>query len=286
MNNICFDANREANYVFHMLSVARCGYDNEYGAAYRGEYPSCDLDAIKRREELLTVCGGAHFGALFGLMVSQAACGRVSAKEYYEGLIRVSREINAGNIPNYVDRSVLSYNDTIIELSEIMVRHYDRYVADIWRSEKKKLNSYIAELSGLFDCARFTEKAEKLVGCGLDGQFTAILVSSIAGGAEAIDISDRHDVFGIDRPPADAFWFIGHEYIIFLLKKALSGLNAFKDFKTWGLTEGLAEYYIEKLGGNVNYFADQRQYIDFYERSEKDEASAAELYKAASERFL
>lgn len=286
MNNICFDANREANYVFHMLSVARCGYDNEYGAAYRGAYPSCDLDAIKRREELLTVCGGAHFGALFGLMVSQAACGRLPANEYYKGLIRVSREINDGNIPSYVDGSVLPHNDTIIELSEIMVRHYDRYVADIWRSENEKLDNYIAELSGLFDSARFTEKAEKLVGCGLDGRFTAILVSSIAGGAEAIDISDSQDVFGIDRSPADAFWFIGHEYIIFLLKKALAGLDAFRDFKTWGLTEGLAEYYIKKLGGDVKYFADQREYIDFYERAEKDKASAAELYKAAAERFL
>ena len=38
INKIKFVANRDTNYVFHMLSVAKCGYDNEYGEKYRTRY--------------------------------------------------------------------------------------------------------------------------------------------------------------------------------------------------------------------------------------------------------
>ena len=30
MNKILFSADPDINYVFHMLSVAKCGYDNAY----------------------------------------------------------------------------------------------------------------------------------------------------------------------------------------------------------------------------------------------------------------
>ena len=32
MNRIRFTADKDTNYVFHMLSVAGCGYDNGHGA--------------------------------------------------------------------------------------------------------------------------------------------------------------------------------------------------------------------------------------------------------------
>ncbi len=31
MNKIVFAVNKDTNYVFHMLSVSKCGYDNAYG---------------------------------------------------------------------------------------------------------------------------------------------------------------------------------------------------------------------------------------------------------------
>ena len=43
MNKIKLIANRETNYVYHMLSVAKCGYDNDYGRKYRECYAENDL---------------------------------------------------------------------------------------------------------------------------------------------------------------------------------------------------------------------------------------------------
>ena len=53
-------ASRKANYIYHMLSVARCGYDNDYGAKYRGDYPQEDLALLKKHERLMTCAGGIH----------------------------------------------------------------------------------------------------------------------------------------------------------------------------------------------------------------------------------
>lgn len=47
MNKIHFTANKDTNYIFHMLSVAKCGYDNQYGDKYKSLYPNEDLTVLK-----------------------------------------------------------------------------------------------------------------------------------------------------------------------------------------------------------------------------------------------
>lgn len=287
MNKIRFIANKDTNYVFHMLSIAKCGYDNEYGTKYRAIYPPEDLAVIKRNEDLLTACGGQHCGALFGLMVSQPACAYVSAKDYYNGLIQLSNEILNGSIPEDIDESLIPYTGIIIEISEIMVKHYDYYIENIWKHEKQKIEQYIPGLFDLFENSLFTEKAENLVGNLDSDYFTATLVTSVAGGAEAIDISNEQDMFGIERTYTDAFYFIGHEFIIYLLIKALSNVNAFNSFETWDLTEGLAEYYLKKIMRDTRFFNEQQKYVKFYEElANCSSLSAVELYKAALKQFL
>ena len=69
-SKIVFEANLETNYVFHMLSVATCGYNNDYGRKYKTRYDVKDLESLKRHEGLLTVCGGQFIGNLYYLLVS------------------------------------------------------------------------------------------------------------------------------------------------------------------------------------------------------------------------
>lgn len=68
-----FCSNPDTNFVYHMLSVARCGYDNDYGRRYRSRYDAADLGCLKRFEDELTVCGGEHCGALYHLCVALPA---------------------------------------------------------------------------------------------------------------------------------------------------------------------------------------------------------------------
>ncbi len=287
MNKIKFAANKDTNYVFHMLSVARCGYDNAYGELYRSLYPQEELSILKRNEDLITVCGGEHCGCLYGLLVAEPACANVPIPEYYRTLIEMSNEIKAGNIPEGVSEELLPYTDTVISISEVMLKYYDNYIENIWKNEKEKIEHYIPELHKYFEEFDFTEKAESLLKCDLKSDyFTATLVTSVAGGAEAIDISKDQDVFGIERDVLDAVYFIGHEFIIYLLIEALSDENAFKNLETWSLTEGLAEYYLKKIMGDTRFFSKQQKYVEYYENCEKEfPMSAVRLYRKAMEAY-
>lgn len=283
MNKIKFSANKDTNYVFHMLSVAKCGYDNAYGERYRGQYPQNELDILKRNEELITVCGGEHCGCLYGVLVAEPACANVPIPEYYRALIEMGNEIKAGNIPEGVSEEALPYTDNIISISEVMLKHYDNYIENIWEHEKEKIEHYIPELQKHFEEFGFTEKAESLLKCSLKSDyFTAALVTSVEGGAEAIDISKDQDVFGIERDVLDAVYFIGHEFIIYLLFETLADENAFKNLETWSLTEGLAEYYLKKIMGDTRFFSKQQKYVEYYENCEKEfPMSAVQLYRKA-----
>ncbi len=283
MNKIKFAANKDTNYVFHMLSAARCGYDNAYGKLYRSQYPHDDLDILKRNEDLITVCGGEHCGCLYGLLVAESACANVPVPEYYRTLIEIGHEIKAGNIPEGVSEEVIPYTDIVISISEVMIKHYDNYIKTIWEHDKEKIENYIPKLQECFDKYDFTEKAESLLKCSLKSDyFTATLVTSVEGGAEAIDISKDQDVFGIERDVFDAVYFIGHEFIIYLLIETLAGENAFKSLDTWPLTEGLAEYYLKKIMGDTKFFSEQQKYVKYYENCEKESPmSAVELYRKA-----
>ena len=88
MNKIRMIASRKANYIYHMLSVARCGYDNDYGEKYRGDYPQEDLALLKKHEGLITCAGGSHWGELYTLMICwPIAEWTGDAKSFYQEII-------------------------------------------------------------------------------------------------------------------------------------------------------------------------------------------------------
>lgn len=280
MNKIRFTANKDTNYVFHMLSVAGCGYDNPYGDRYAPRYPQEELAVLKQYETLITVCGGVHCGALYGIFVCEAACAKLSAKEYYTELIH---RATADDLPP----DLAEYREAICRLAAVMVKYYDDYVENIWSIEQRKITQYIPAVQKLFEDCNFTEQAEAAVGAQLPcDYFTATLVTSVENGAEAIDISVEQDVFGIERTPVDAFYFIGHEFIIYLLFEALKGENAFRGPDTWNITEGLAEYYLKQILGDTRFFNTHEKYVRFFEQANcQKNFNAAELCRKGLEAF-
>ena len=279
MNQLRFIANPDTNYVFHMLSVAQVGYDNAYGERFCGDYPVEDLAVLKGYEDMLTVRGGEHCGALYYMMVVLPACAEQSAKEYYAALLE--QAIN-GPVPPEAE----VYRLPVADICRVMIRHYDDYITRIWPGQEADIRRYIPLVEEKFNGSDFAARAEALVGCGLPGNgFTATMVTSVENGAEAIDISKELDVFGIVRDPVDAFYFIGHEYIIYLLKNALKDEDAFQSFATWPVTEGMAEYYLKQLLGDTRFFTAQRNVVAFLEQQPQN-LSAAELYRLACKEFV
>lgn len=281
MNKIRFEIAPEINYLYHMLSVARCGYDNAYGQKYRHLYPTEELTLFADNCELLTIQGGVHWGKLYSLLIFIPAGYAESLADYYGEVLDICESIQAGEIPEGVDESLVPYTDLIGRLSEILLKHQDAYLRDIFPGEREKIAAAIVPVQAWFEANGFTDQAEALIGCELSAEaFTATMVSSVEGGPEAIDLTAEKDIFGIERSTMDAVYFIGHEFIIYLLKTALQGEDAFRSFATWSLTEALAEYYLQRIMGDTRFFDGQRQWREFYERQSPD-LTAVQLYRLA-----
>ena len=278
MNKIQFSADPDINYVFHMLSAAKCGYDNAYGEKYRSRYDPADLKCIKDQEVHLTVRGGEHCGDWYGPMVCEIARSGLSAKEYYAETVAW---IESGNL-ELPDDTLAS----IVRVCQIMVQYYDDFMENIWPAEKNRITEYINKVRALFEESNFTEKAEAAVGVSLpQSGFTAALVPSIQGGAEAIDITDTQDVFGIERSPEAEKAFISHEFMIYLLKIALKDEDAFLSLENWTLTEGLAEYYLQKIDSDSRSFQSCQEQAEVYRQLESTcGTDAVALYRAALKR--
>ena len=281
MNKIRFEIDPNINYLYHMLSVARCGYDNDYGAKYRPLYPAEELAAFADNSELLTIQGGVHWGKLYSLLIFNPAGYADSLADYYGEVLATCESIRAGKIPEWVDESLVPYTELVERLSQILLKHHDAYVRDIFSGERERIAAAIAPVQAWFEEHDFTARAEKLVGCNLSAEaFTATMVSSVAHGPEAIDLTAERDLFGIDRSTMDAVYFIGHEFIIYLLKSALREEDAFRGNATWPLTEALAEYYLKRLMGDTRFFDGQRQWRIFYEQQAPG-LTAVQLYRLA-----
>ena len=281
MNKIRFEIDPNINYLYHMLSVARCGYDNDYGAKYRPLYPAEELAVFADNSELLTIQGGVHWGTLYSLLIFNPAGYAESLTDYYGELLDICESIRAGSIPEGVDESLVPYTELIGRLSQILLKHQDSYLRDIFPGERERIAAAIVPVQAWFEEHDFTARAEALVGCELEAEaFTATMVSSVAHGPEAIDLTAEKDLFGIDHSIMDAVYFIGHEFIIYLLKSVLREENAFCSNETWPLTEALAEYYLKCLMGDTRFFDGQREWRIFYER-QSPELTAVQLYRLA-----
>ncbi len=278
MDKIRCICNREVNYACHILSVARCGYDNAYGEKYRGLYEAEDLAALKKYEKDLTIAGGEHCGEL--LWIIAGICQSRNAGELCDITLKQIRN-DEFHLPAYDSRR----KESVIEILELFRKYYDYYVREIWPGERERLEKSAAQIQEAFSQMGFAEKAEELVGETADMEFMPSLVLSVEGGAEAIFIGDQEDIFGAERDLMSSITFIGHEYIIFLLNKAVPPReNEWLDARLYDIREGLAEFYLQKLLGNTGSFGEQQKYIDFYKNKTKEKPyTAKQLYEYALE---
>jgi len=300
-------AGLEANFVYHMLSVARCGYDNDYGKEFRGLHPKADLDILKSNEKSITVAGGEHCGELYWHFVSIPASLDSPAVDYYRSLGDLFRsgdaEKNARAYPDFyfsflpgdegmitkaVKNTLEKYahlGREIVAMSGAMERNYEIYRLNVWEKTQTVLATYCSGVQALFDKDDVDERLEALIGAQLEGTFTASFCNSVNGGAEAIDISKDQDIFGIGRSYEQAKNFICHEFVVYILKGLLFG-ETFPDFSLWKRFEALAEFYLGLAGLEVRMFAEEMKEIIAFYREERDRnpnATAVELFRASGQ---
>jgi hypothetical protein len=309
-NKIKAKVSRETNYVYHMLSVAKCGYDNEYGNNYASYHQAEDLRILKDNENLITVKGGEHIGELYGLLVAQPAALDIEAAIFYESLGHLfeigdfdeniqkykesykvflsENEVQLFLIVQGAYNAFHQHREAIVMICDVMRRNYAIYCDKIWEKTNRELAPYAETIETIFIENNMSFKLETLTKVSLKNNFSATFVNSIHGGAEAIDISEKLDVFGAGRNYESAVEFISHEFVIYLLKQALVDTVAFTDLTYWAYTEGLAEFYIGFVGIGNNFFPEVKGIVEYYKivYATNNHLSASELFLKAVEEFM
>jgi hypothetical protein len=283
---------REASYVYHMLSCAKCGYDNAYGEQFSPLHKESSLKTLKEYEKLITVKGGEHCGQLYSPLVSLPASLDSPADKYYQSLYSLfsTKDYSGYGAEYFIPHGfsnleqVYSWGEDfakeITVISEIMMENYQIYVDCVWSKAQPELLLYAEKVEAAFNENGVSAMLDKIVGIAPQTDFHPIFCNSLDGGAEAIDVSANRHVFGIGRDIEGAVKFITHEYVIYLLKQALVDTPAFSDpLKHWMHIESLAAYYYGKVFPGEHVFLENREIIEAYEnKNENGMLSAKELF--------
>ena len=165
---------KNANYIYHMLSVSKCGYDNIYGSEYKKFHNTSDLEKLKRMEKYLTVSGGKYSGQLYGICVSIPASieDDDSLEEYFNGIIDLFKneqpqsnfdlykniyqdafsafdvEVNIDSHEEFFNR-YKSLGLAIIDICRILAKNYIIYCEEIWGKSFKELNNTVSVINNL-----------------------------------------------------------------------------------------------------------------------------------------
>lgn len=289
---------KETNFVYHMLSVAKCGYNNEYGSIWRKYHSDSDLNIIKKNEGLLTVKGGKHCGELYWLLVMLPASLGTPAKDYYSSLNKLYKTGDKGNFNpinqfEFPNKQYSRFTAEIIEICDVMERNYDIYEYTAWEHSRKDLLDYADYMQNVFDNNKIAAMLESIIGQTFKTNFIATFCNSLDYGAEAIDISAEQDVFGIGQTCGRTYEiaenFIMHEYAIYLLKQVLAESGAFDNKENWIFLETLAEFYHSKVVGETGMsFGKCSDILDIYtaEADKNPKITAAVLLKQAKAKYI
>lgn len=283
---------KNCNYIYHMLSVSGCGYENEYGRKYQALHASEDLKTLKKYETHLTVAGGEHTGALYGLCVSLPASleDSVSLPSYFEALADLFQTDDLEkNYKTYQDIYIKAFSPSgvtvsldslkefygfnepmkkeIAEIAKVMQNNFSVYSSEIWEDEKESLTETADALNQQFDTFHYAAKWEKTLNYRYPQEhFSALLVNSIEDGASCIDISFDKDVFYSGVELSSNASIISHEFGIYLLKDILGDTEAFYNLSYHGLVESLAEFYNITVTGIEVDWSWNRDYIALYQK--------------------
>ena len=295
-NRIIPKINKGPCYVFHMMSCAKCGYDNDYGRKYAPIHSENSLAELKKREKLITVKGGEHVGQLYWILVCVPASIETRVDLYYKQLYSLF-SAKSGDVMEYFSPYGFTnpldvygkwgeFAHDIAVISKILADNYAVFLDMAWEAEQAQLLPYTEKIKLAFDTNGVSSALEAYVGVTPNTDFYPYFCNSLDGGAQAIDVSINKHVFGIGRDIESEVRFIAHEYVIFLLKHVFTDVVPLsKMMRLWIYTESLAAFYLGKVFNEKHIFLkDRKHYIESYKKlhAENPSWTAKELFAAVT----
>jgi len=270
------------NYIFHLLAVAKIGFNSEYSSQYLRTVKQADIKYLRAHHPLLAFADG-HLGGLAGLMIFLPCYlnldTRAKLQEFFDLLLVGLRD---RRYESFLDRyreaitrlnlwiqcvdsqwldSHVPYCEIISGLAEVYTDNFDAYVTDVWPHEKQAIESVAALINVHFLQTEIIFRWETLAGRPFQfDYYEIVLCSATKNGPNVNSLGYERNVFYSGLDFALLTQFISHEVgthiLIDIIKQVFSQGSKCKYpfdlvYRTY---ENLAKFYNSRILGDTNTY--------------------------------
>ena len=307
---------RFANYVFHLLAVAKISYDSEYADMYRDAVIHEDLEYLEKQRSRLQWGRGkvGDFTPMFMFIpvyinlysedelaeyfsfIDQGIETRDSEatlRHYGDYFERLKLWILPEDFENDLYKPLIEHREVIRQLGEIYKRNYPEYIKKVWPKERKKVEGVAQKLNSRLKEEDLITKWEKLTGMEFKfPRYEIVLVSAAKNGPSANSLGYERNLFYADPRVEHMVKFISHEVgthiLCDLFKEAQSrGIDYMIIYKAY---ECLSMFYNKMFypEKEYNWSYDEETFLPIYKQiyDENLGITASELFNWGLEMYL
>lgn len=290
MKKINFVISLNANYIYHMLSISKCGYINMYRTKYKNLHRQDDINKLFFNKHLLSVADGKKLGTLYKLITNPILSDEQDIVSYYSILYELFSTYDIKeNFNKYYEINHLffdgmshfdlykeyqRYKNEISAISKVMIENFEIYKQKVWPDTQKEIQKVINSLNKIFTRRDYIDEWEKLLKVNYEDDFYAYLCNAISNGPQGIAFANNKVLFSSTEYEDHLCNLISHELGLAMLKKVI------KDYQ-YEIIESLAEFYNRQIteGDKLNRY--NEKYIYIFESLKKENLTPLQLYNKA-----
>lgn len=292
------------NYLYHMLAVAKVGYESEYSIKYEEMYDKEDLDTLRKYSHMLKINDGENLGEVYELLICTgsniARNSREDFMNYFYALIDIFSDEPIYSLRKYekifcekldllksefedyiieLKKTYKDYKEAIVSIARIFLKNIVIYEDIVWEDEVLLIEKSCEKLDKKLKDIRLIDKWEEALNLEYNTEKLEIaLCIALKGGPLVISCEENRYILYSELEIEYLVEFISHEIGGYIILSELDPSP--EDFH---IIESLIGFYNEKILGHTPWFSGEKNYCDFYRKclKENKRISPKELYEKA-----
>lgn len=286
------------NYLWHIMAVAKIGYDSEYSDLYRDTIIPDDLKYIESKKSLLAFKEGegGELTGFFGMLPAWLNLESKSDFEKYFNTLILA--LQNGSLSPFVETfkdadwsdlffsefikrdNIPKGNEELITVSQklasIYLNNFDSYIDKVWPIAESSMNSRAKELNNIFEATDYIAKWENFLGIPFEAnQYEIVLCYANKNGPDYNSLGYDSNLFYYDKPFKKTCQFLSHEIGTHILIKIVFKLSNEPDLdfsKLYSAYENLSMFYNkiildrDKLEYNLSEHMNEEYYQTEYKK--------------------
>lgn len=311
--SVTFSTRLGPNFLWHVLAVAKIGYESDYAERYRHTLPPRSLEILRANAAMLRFGNGSS-GAMTGFFAFLPAWLHLESKsDFVDYFARALQSLQEGSFAaligefpdvDWTDRgwahlSGLRFRpdpegDSIFAaLSDAYLAAYDSFVDIVWPEASIAMLPRCHELNEWFESHDYVAAWERELGIPFAvPSYEIVLCYSNLNGPDYNSLGYSGNLFYYDKPFERTWQFASHEIGTHLLFDVLADASARLGVEPSALHrpfESLAMFYNQRVLGTMNLAYDLptcngTAFLSFYTREVRPGITPTELLTRAWQR--